>query len=44
MNYITHLLIVISAVAECIFISASALLVGIPIEITGSAIGLEFVY
>ena len=40
-NYIEHLLILISTVMGCISISAFASLVGIPIEITSSAIGLK---
>ena len=40
-NYIDHLLIVISTITGCIFISASASVVGIPIGITSSAIGLK---
>ena len=41
LNYIEHLLILISAVNGCVFISAFASLVGIPIGITSSAIGLQ---
>ena len=41
MNYIAHLLIVISAITGCVSISAFASLVGIPIGITSSAIGLK---
>ena len=41
LNYIHHLLIVISTITECVSISAFASLVGIPIEITSSAIGLK---
>ena len=41
LNYIEHLLILISTVMGCISISAFASLVGIPIEITSSAIGLK---
>ena len=41
LNYIDHLLIVISTITECVSISAFASLVGIPIEITSSAIGLK---
>ena len=37
LNYIDHLLIVISTITECVSISAFAFLVGIPIEITSSA-------
>ena len=41
LNYIEHLLILISAVNDWVFISASASLVGFPIGITSSAIGLQ---
>ena len=41
LNYIDHLLIVISTVTGCVSISAFASLVGIPIGITNSAIGLK---
>ena len=41
MNYIEHLLILSSTVTGCISISAFASLVGIPIGITSSAIGLK---
>ena len=41
LNYIDHLLIVISTITGCVSISAFAFLVGIPIEITNSAIGLN---
>ena len=41
LNYIEHLLILISTVTGCASISAFASLVGIPIEITNSAIGLK---
>ena len=40
-NYIEHFLILTFTVSECIFISAFISLVGIPIEITNSAIGLK---
>ena len=40
-NYIEYLLTLISTVTECISISAFASLVGIPIGITSSAIGLK---
>ena len=42
LNYIKHLLILISTVSRCISISAFGALVGIPIGITSSAIGLKF--
>ena len=41
LNYIDHLLIVISTVIGCVFISNFASLVGIPIGITSFAIGLK---
>ena len=41
MNYIEHLLILISTVAGWVCISAFASLVGIPIEITSSEVGLK---
>ena len=41
MNYIEHLLILISTVAGCVPISAFASLVGISVGITSSAIGLK---
>ena len=41
LNYIDHLLIVISTITGCVSISAFAFLVGIPIEITNCAIGLN---
>ena len=41
LNYIDHSLIVISTITGCVSISAFATLVGIPIGITSSAIGLE---
>ena len=41
LNYIDHSLIVISTITGCVFISAFASLVGIPIGITSSAIGLK---
>ena len=39
LNYIEHLLILISTVTGCVFVSASASLVGIPIETTSAATG-----
>ena len=39
LNYIEHFLILASAITGCISISAFASLLGIPIEITSSAIG-----
>ena len=41
MNYIDHSLVVISANTGCVSISSYASLVGIPIGITISAIGLK---
>ena len=41
LNYIEHLLILISPVTGCVSISAFAFLVGIPIGITSSAVGLQ---
>ena len=41
MNYIEHLLILISTVTECVPISAFDSLVGIPIGITSSVVGLK---
>ena len=41
LNYIDHFLIVISTITGSVSISAFASLVGIPIGITSSAIGLE---
>ena len=41
LNYIEHLLILASVVTGCIWISAFALLIGIPIGITSSAIALK---
>ena len=41
LNYVEHLLIVISPVSGCFSISTLALLVHIPIGITSSSIGLK---
>ena len=41
LNYMKHLLILISTLTGCVFISAFVSLVGIFIEITSSAIGLK---
>ena len=41
LNYIDHLLILISTITRSVSISAFASLVGIPIGITSSAIGLK---
>ena len=40
LNYIEHLLSLASAVTGCVWVSAFALLVGIPIDITCSAVGI----
>ena len=41
LNYIEHFLILVSTITGCISISAFHSLIGIPIEITSSAIGLK---
>ena len=41
LNYIEHFLISVSAVTGCVSISAFPSLVGIPIVITSSAVGLK---
>ena len=41
LNYVDHSLIAISTITECVSVSAFASLVGIPIGITSSAIGLK---
>ena len=41
LNYIEHFLILASAITGCISISAFASLIGIPIGITSSAVGLK---
>ena len=41
LNYIEHFLILASTITGCISISAFAYLLGIPIRITSSAIGLK---
>ena len=41
LNYVDHSLIVISTITGCVPISVFASLVGIPIGITSSSIGLE---
>ena len=41
LNYIEHFLILASTITECISISAFDSLLGIPIVITSSAIGLK---
>ena len=40
-NYIEHFLILASTITGCVSISAFASLVGIPIGVTSSAIGLK---
>ena len=40
LNYIEHLLILASVVTGCVSISAFSSLVGVPIGITSSAVGL----
>ena len=41
MNYFEHFLIFISAVSGCVSISAFALVIGVPVGITSSALGLK---
>ena len=41
LNYIEHLLILASKVGGCVSISAFATLVGIPVGITSSAVGMK---
>ena len=41
LDYMEDLLFLVSTFAVCVFISASSFLVGIPIGITSSAVGLE---
>ena len=41
LNYIEHLLIAISTITGCVSISAFTSVVGIPIAVTSSAIGLK---
>ena len=41
LNYIEHFLILAFTITGCVFISAFASLVGVPIGITSSAIGLK---
>ena len=41
LNYIEHLLILVSTGTECVSISASASLVDIPLGITSSSVGLK---
>ena len=41
LNYVEQLLILASTVTYCVFISAFASLVGIPVGITSSTVGLK---
>ena len=41
LNYIEHILILVSAITRCISISAFTFLIGIPVGITSSAIELK---
>ena len=41
LNYVKHFLIVASTITGCILISVFVFLLGIPIEITSSTIGLK---
>ena len=41
LNYVNHLLVAISTINGCVFTSAFASLVGIPVGITSSVIGLK---
>ena len=41
LNYVEHLLILVSTVTGCVSISEFALLVAIPVGITSSAVGLQ---
>ena len=41
MNYFEYFLIFISAVSGCVSISAFALVIGVPVGITSSALGLK---
>ena len=41
LNYIEHFLILVSEITGCISISAFASSLGIPVRMTGSAIGLK---
>ena len=42
LNYVDHLLILISAVIGCVSISSFASLVCVPVGITSSAVGIKF--
>ena len=41
LNYVKHFLIVASTITGCVLFSVFVFLLGIPIEITSSAIGLK---
>ena len=41
LNYIEHFLILVSIVTGCVFISAFVSLIGLPVDIASSAIGLK---
>ena len=41
LNYIIESLILVSAAAGCVLISAFASLFGVPIDVTSSAVGLQ---
>ena len=41
LNFFERFLIFISAISECVLIAAFASLVGIPVSITSSAVGLK---
>ena len=41
LNYVEHLLVLISTVNNCVSISAFALLVCVPVGITNSAVGIK---
>ena len=41
LNYVKHFLIVASTITGCVLISVFVFLLGIPIEITSSTIGLK---
>ena len=41
LNYFKHFLFLVSAVSDCVSIPAFALLVGVPVGIVSSAVGLK---
>ena len=43
LNYVEHLLILVSTVTDCVSISAFASSVCVPVRITSSPVGLNFV-